>query len=557
MKNQILPFKLQRPVFLICSLFYFNKAVATTYTFHGGFDSRWSFSWNWSAPSYKPPSTLPAGDNIIIAGTCNIDEAVTCNGTIGYSGNFAVTISSSLNIGSGGSVTTANLTNNGTIRINGLFVTNTPFTNNGTFIINSAVGVSYPVANNNNIQISTGASLTIYNSGMSSGSLVNGSGKNIAVNGQLIFNQTGFINDGQVAVAAGGLINCVSGAGLINNSTISNAGTINIGSSCNLNNAGAISNLNGGLLKGDGTFIHNWIYDGQPGSVISPGASNTGKLSITGISSNNILGNSAYLCDVNGTNPGVNSDLLTLSNTAMLSSATLTVNWGSFVPSAGQNFTILTCANRVGQFASVHIPPVAGRVFSVVYNSNSVVIQTSAILPLHLLYFSGNCTAGNEANLIWQTTNEMDLYGYEVQLSEDEVNFYKAGFSPAKNSSSVENYHYTLPQKNTRAFYRLKMIDKNGQFTYSNIIVLFNAARKNTINLYPNPANHTIYIENKTALKNVVLQIIDAAGKVLLQQQYGIDLKLAIDVTKLPAGAYTVNLFYDSKLQYTEKLIKQ
>ncbi|MFZ1528356.1 MAG: T9SS type A sorting domain-containing protein [Ferruginibacter sp.] len=551
MKNQIL---IPRPtkIFILLSLLLItSRASAATYTFTGAFGSNWSSSWSW--PTGMPPNPIPAGDNVVLTATCNIDQPITSNGSISYAGNFPVNIYSSLSIGAGGSFTIANLTNYGTLTVNGTFVSNTVFTNNSNFIVNSSVNMTQPLRNYGYITINAAGRLTMQNAG----SLLNNMNNNIYIAGQLHLNQVSLSNNGRVQVAPGGLINCISGGFVQSSYIIENAGSINIDNGCYLYNTGTFTNFSNGTIGGNGTFNHNWIYNGFSGSKFSPGNAGTGKLSVTGSSSANVPGSTTYECDINGTSMGVSHDWLSMAGFANLSNARLTVNWGSFIPVNGQSFTILTCAGRTGQFASVNIPPIPGRIFVVIYNPTSVVIQTTSIVPLRLLDFSGNITQSGQANLLWQTIHETNAAGYEIQDSDDGINFSKAGSVPAKNSTNIENYSFSIVQKKSKTFYRLKMMDRDGQFTYSNIIQLLFNSHQSFITVFPNPASNLLNLEYNTELGNVSVEITDMLGKPVISLQAGIaDLK-QIDISRLPAGTYTISLFNKNKRTISGKFIKK
>ncbi len=182
---------------------------------------------------------------------------------------------------------------------------------------------------------------------------------------------------------------------------------------------------------------------------------------------------------------------------------------------------------------------------------------TNAVLPLRLLSFNALKKDLHQIELRWQVADEINVAGYEIQSSADGVKFSKVGFSVSKNSSSTENYYHTLTQNNSSAYYRLKVIDNDGQFMYSNIITLHNAANKNAVILYPNPVSHTLYIEHYGLPKNAVLQIADADGKIILQQAYGTAIQKLIDVTALPTGIYTVMIVDNKKIISLEKIVKK
>jgi hypothetical protein len=70
-------------------------------------------------------------------------------------------------------------------------------------------------------------------------------------------------------------------------------------------------------------------------------------------------------------------------------------------------------------------------------------------------------------------------------------------------------------------YYRLKMVDRLGHFTYSKMVLLnFSLA---VIKLYPNPAKQTVYLENNPNFTNdqpIQIELIDPLGQKLFSASY-------------------------------------
>ena len=81
------------------------------------------------------------------------------------------------------------------------------------------------------------------------------------------------------------------------------------------------------------------------------------------LGTNPTMGTAQYLCDINGTTLGSTYDNIYVIQTLNLTSASLTVDWGSFVPAGGNSFSIITHdagSTLTGPFANVTIPPISG-----------------------------------------------------------------------------------------------------------------------------------------------------------------------------------------------------
>ncbi|TAE44537.1 MAG: BspA family leucine-rich repeat surface protein, partial [Cytophagales bacterium] len=109
----------------------------------------------------------------------------------------------------------------------------------------------------------------------------------------------------------------------------------------------------------------------------------------------------------------------------------------------------------------------------------------SCPLPITLLSFEGKRTNENNVLLQWKTATELNNKGFEVQKSNNVIDFKKITFvDGAGNSSVIKNYSLNI-QNSDDMYYRLKQIDFDGSFSYSNII--FVKGIENIVNVYPNP----------------------------------------------------------------------
>ncbi|TAE18460.1 MAG: hypothetical protein EAY72_00640, partial [Bacteroidetes bacterium] len=97
--------------------------------------------------------------------------------------------------------------------------------------------------------------------------------------------------------------------------------------------------------------------------------------------------------------------------------------------------------------------------------------RTSAIaLPVSIQSFSGRIT-NQTTTLHWQTGTEINAQQFEVEYSTNGANFTKVHTIPARNLNG-SSYTATHTIANAaKHYYRLKMIDKDGSFTYSTVVI--------------------------------------------------------------------------------------
>lgn len=184
-----------------------------------------------------------------------------------------------------------------------------------------------------------------------------------------------------------------------------------------------------------------------------------------------------------------------------------------------------------------------GRIIINGVNATSVTISTNdpagtivsapfncTIIPLKLETFTGeseNC----KASLNWKTGIEFNVKNIEVQRSEDGNVFNKVGEVIPKGSDSKYSF---ITANISDAFFRLKIIDLDGSFNYSEIIYLKSFCNKLSYEIIPNPAFNEIEI---VKLKNTDKVIVsDMLGKVMLIFNTPQNNKL--NIQSLPSGMY-------------------
>ncbi|MGN6533844.1 MAG: T9SS type A sorting domain-containing protein [Ginsengibacter sp.] len=179
---------------------------------------------------------------------------------------------------------------------------------------------------------------------------------------------------------------------------------------------------------------------------------------------------------------------------------------------------------------------------------NFTISASGSALPITLLSFRGE-HSGNKNILNWSTANELNNSGFEVQYSFSGTDFRKLSFVNSKaingNSNSVLNYQYIQDKApGGNVYYRLMQKDKDGQTSYSNVI-LIKGDKINFLSLdmlYPNPAKNKLnLIISSPENNNISIIITDLAGKKVYQQPFSIvngGNNLDLDISKLPAGTY-------------------
>ena len=171
----------------------------------------------------------------------------------------------------------------------------------------------------------------------------------------------------------------------------------------------------------------------------------------------------------------------------------------------------------------------------------ALVWQCTGVLPVTILDFTAQ--KNNESVFLkWYATQETNFRQYEIQRSTDGIVFSKIGELPGKNLANYSFIDNKLPTANT-VYYRLKMIDIDGKFSYSKTIAIRISDNFSNAQVYPNPTKGNLTIKLQHSLsENSKLIIADLSGRILLQQVINGQKNVDLDVSKFPAGRYFIKL---------------
>jgi hypothetical protein len=197
--------------------------------------------------------------------------------------------------------------------------------------------------------------------------------------------------------------------------------------------------------------------------------------------------------------------------------------------------------------------PATTTLFSNVTNVFVQRLGMALVLPLTLQDFSG-VASRNTSVLSWETSSEINTRSFEIEWSTDGQTFRKIASIPAAgNSSQHLYYHYTHDQPaNDLNYYRLKMVDINGEFTYSSTIRIRHAITTWTAKVFPNPVHNILQLTIQAPADDVLpARLVNSEGKTVLSKSFvtvrGSN-QLEWDLSSLPAGSYFI-VFPGNRLQ--------
>jgi hypothetical protein len=171
-------------------------------------------------------------------------------------------------------------------------------------------------------------------------------------------------------------------------------------------------------------------------------------------------------------------------------------------------------------------------------------------LPVELLFLTAQCS-GDQVEVIWQTASEINNRGFVIEKSIDFDSFNQIGFvQGAGNSNSILSYSFVDYEPVVgNNYYRLKQIDSDGGFKYTDIVVAScsdNEFATPVFDVYPNPTKEMINISGENLPgENAIVSIYNIIGSLIWQTTESTVSGIAFirfDMTGLPPAMYVVKI---------------
>lgn len=186
------------------------------------------------------------------------------------------------------------------------------------------------------------------------------------------------------------------------------------------------------------------------------------------------------------------------------------------------------------------------------------VVKSTDVFPLNLLNFSARLN-DNIVLLNWETANQVNTKMMEIERSANAIHWSTIGAIEAKNGNATNRY--TSTDENPLYginYYRIKFVDADQKFTYSNIRSVVTKENAFDFVVYPSPVKNKLYFKFSDPEYQVYyLKIMDHLGrtKYMLPRP---QLQNGLDVSGLSSGVYYM-LVTDEKTKQTvtKKFIKK
>jgi len=209
------------------------------------------------------------------------------------------------------------------------------------------------------------------------------------------------------------------------------------------------------------------------------------------------------------------------------------------------------------------VAPFTPTVTDVNFNTVNTTIPASAVsytfkvpycsppLSLELLYFDAKPLNETDAILNWETATEEDLNYFNIQRSENGIDWTTIAKMNAQGSGN-QSHHYSyrdhevyLPGTGKALFYyRLEAVETTGELDYSETrTVQFDSPEEEgTVVIKPNPAVDAfefILYKSLGAIEGTTYEVVDVAGRILKQGQ-ATGYRTTVELSEVASGIYFI-----------------
>lgn len=163
--------------------------------------------------------------------------------------------------------------------------------------------------------------------------------------------------------------------------------------------------------------------------------------------------------------------------------------------------------------------------------------------PVILSGFGIQRSNNNDVSATWQTQQEINSSIFEIERAYDNNSFQKIGtVAAAGTSNTIKNYTFidnSNISKNV-SFYRIKMIDKDGAYTYTETKSVKGSSSKSDFVIFPNPSHGNAKITISDLTEPTEIQLLDVSGR--LVKSVTLNNNNTTEINNIQIGTYFVRI---------------
>lgn len=222
-------------------------------------------------------------------------------------------------------------------------------------------------------------------------------------------------------------------------------------------------------------------------------------------------------------------------------------------PSTGKWYSYLTDGTITIGSTSYTVTLQPGEYY--VYTNKDV---KGTVLAVEWLNFSAQKNGAHSVLLNWSVQSSFNNDYYEIERSNDGVHFAKIGTVNAVNGANVKQYSFTdnLPLNGTN-YYRIKQVDKDGSYQYSQTKKVSMSDVIRHWNIYPNPAKDKATLYSLNNYNKTDISVCNLNGKIVYHTTVSnvmANQSINIPVNNLSKGVYVIKIVTDKNTD-TQKLV--
>lgn len=218
-----------------------------------------------------------------------------------------------------------------------------------------------------------------------------------------------------------------------------------------------------------------------------------------------------------------------------------------------KHYSLFTFSQLNGDFKLINKNKLGGYMAEIQKENGSIDLVLMQLFPVNLVAFNVYAEQ-NGAHLNWETAEEFNHLGFEIQKSTDGFKFDSIAWVDQFQREDLNNKFYFYLDccllNNTKYYYRLKQVDINGDFAFSHIESI-SFIHKN-ITVYPNPVIQNLSISSETDVQG--FYIFDQQGRTV---KFGSAFNITnINLEDLFPGMYVIQITDVDGTVFRQKLLK-
>ena len=192
---------------------------------------------------------------------------------------------------------------------------------------------------------------------------------------------------------------------------------------------------------------------------------------------------------------------------------------------------------------------------------NFKIVKTNAplfnLLPVDFISFNGRLLPDETIKLDWDVAREINHDYFDVEKSTDGISFVSIG----KVRGIPPYYFIDKNPAEGNNFYRLRQVDKDSKYDFSNTIKVAYRKKDLSLSIYPNPVKDVLNIElNRNVHSKIMVTVTDITGRTYLSKEYtmtGQSNTIKLDVANWSRQQYIVKVMNENgETMAIEKFIK-